>query len=225
MAGKEDDSQSTNALLAEILDVLRRMDGRLKGQDERIGLLERTMVIGKQDGAILGRVDTNVLRQMSADAYSPTAGSAIRHLVPRLNATARFGLRKSDELQGRRSSAWNDQQYVLDQLRRDSAHGSHDEIGASAMHRSQSLGRSIFKQKLWDTLSLPPLDLDQTGTSSDITIDHSALYAQYSPLKHGYPPKSLAGFSTSNTAFQRQKSYGIAMSATLGQFLQMGEWS
>ena len=180
MAGK-DDSRSTNALLAEILDVLRRMDGRLKGQDERIGLLERTMVIGKQDGAILSKIETNGLSPMSADAYSPTAGSAIRQLVPRLNATTRFGLRKSDELHGRRSSAWNDHQYVLDQLRLDSAHGGHDENGESAMHRSQSLGRGIFKQKLWDTPSLPPLDLDQIRTSSDMTIDYSTSYAHYPP--------------------------------------------
>jgi hypothetical protein len=181
MAGKEDDSHSTNALLAEILDVLRRTEGRLKGQDERISLLERTVVIGKQDGATPSRIDTNALRQTSADAYSPTAGSVIRQPVPWLNAAARFGLRKSDELQGRRSSAWSDHQYVLDQLRRDSAHGGHDERGSSAMHRGQNLGRGIFKQKTWDSLSLPSMDLDQDGTSSDVMIDNSASYTQYPP--------------------------------------------
>lgn len=183
MAGKEDNSNSTNALLTEILNVLKKMDGRLKGQDERIGLLERAMVIGKQDGAILSRIDTNALRQMSADAHSPTAGSTIRQVVPRLNAEARFGMRKSDELHGRRSSAWNDHQFVLEQLRRDSAHGGYDENGASAIHRSQSLGRGIFKQKLWDTLSLPPPDLDQARTSNDMTIDYSASYVHYPPPK------------------------------------------
>jgi len=157
------------------------MDGRLKGQDERIGLLERTMAMRKQDGAILSRIETNRLRQMSVDSYSPTAGVAIRQPIPRLNAAARFGPRKSDELQGRRSSAWNDYQNVLDQLRRDSAHGGHDENGASATHTSQSLGRGVFKQKMWDTMSLPPIDLDQNVTSSDMMIDHSVSYANYPP--------------------------------------------
>jgi hypothetical protein len=118
---------------------------------------------------------------MSVDAYSPTAGSAARQVVPRLNTAARFGLGRSDELQGRRSSAWNDHQYVLDQLRRDTAHGSHDEIGASAIHRSQSPGRGIFKRKTWDTPSLPSPNLDQGRASTDMTIDHSDSYAQYPP--------------------------------------------
>jgi hypothetical protein len=185
MAGKEDDSRSTNALLTEILDVLRRMDGRLKRQDERIGLLETTVAMGKRDGAVLSRLETNTPRHMSPDAYSPTAGSAVRQLVPRLNAAARFSLRKSDELQGRRFSAWSEHQDVLDQLRRDSAHGENSGVRGggvpSAMHRSQSLGRGILRQKMWDTLSLPPMDLDQTGTSNDMAIDHSASYAQYPP--------------------------------------------
>jgi hypothetical protein len=178
MAGKDDESRSTNALLAEILEVMRRMDGRLKVQDERIGLLETTVAIRKQDGATLSRIETNTLSQLSADAYSPTT---IRQLVPKLNAAAKFGVRKPDESYGRRSSVWTDHQDVLNQLRRESALGRHDESGANAMHRSNSVGRGIFKQKMWDTLSLPPLDAEQTRASIDMTIDHSTSYAQYPP--------------------------------------------
>ncbi len=178
MAGGDDDLRSTNDLLGDILDVLRRMDGRLKAQDERIGLIETTIATRTQDRAILNRIEPNTQRKMSADAYSPTS---IRQLVPRLNAAARFGLRKSDELQGRRSSAWTDHQDVLNQLRRESAVGGHDAAGASAMHRSQSLERGIFKQRMWDTLSLPPLDLEQNRASIEVKIDHSASYAEYPP--------------------------------------------
>jgi hypothetical protein len=220
MAGKDDDSRSTNALLAEILEVLRRMDSRLKVQDERIGSLETTVATRKQDGAILSRIETNTLSQLSADAYSPTT---IRQLVPKLNAAAKFGVRKSDESHGRRSSAWADHQDVLNQLRRESAHGRHDESGANAMHRSNSVGRGVFKQKMWDTLSLPLLDAEQTRTSIDMTIDHSASYAQYPPPQGWISAKISAGSLISNMASQRRGSYGIAMLVTLGQFLRTGE--
>lgn len=178
MAGKDNDSRDTNALLAEILEVLRRMDGRLKVQDERIGLLETTVATVKQDGAILGKIATNISSQLSAEAYSPTA---VKQLVPRLNAVARLGLGKSDGLHGRRSSAWTDHQDIINQLRRESAHGHQDENGENIMQRSNSLGRGIFKQKMWDTLSLPSMNLDQEGTSGHVALDNSASYAEYPP--------------------------------------------
>jgi hypothetical protein len=141
-------------------------------------LLETTVATRKQDGATRSRIETNTLSQLSADAYSPTT---IGQLIPKLNEAANFGVRKSDESYGRRSSVWTDHQDVLNQLRRESAHGRQDESGANAMHRSNSVGRGIFKQKMWDTLSLPPLDAEQTRTSIDMTVYHSASYAQYPP--------------------------------------------
>jgi hypothetical protein len=178
MAGKDDESRGTNVLLAEILEVLRRMDGRLKVQDERIGLLEKAVDTRKQEGPILSKIETNTSSQLLSDAYSPTA---VRQLVPRLNAAARLGLGKSNGLYGRRASAWTDHQDIMDQMRRESAQGHHDEKGDNIMHRSNSLGHGIFKQKMWDTLSLPPMNLDQGGTSDGIAIDNSTSYTQYPP--------------------------------------------
>jgi hypothetical protein len=186
MAGQENEPRSTNILLGEILDVLRRMDGRLQGQEQRIGLLEKALAIGNQDSGRLGKVELNPLRQMSSDSYSPTTSSAMKQLVPKLRSPAKYRLKIQDESHGRRFSAWNEQQDVLNQIRRDSIHSGRkstdDDKASSHLHRSHSLGPKgdIFRQRIFDTISLPPMD-DQKGPSGAMMIDYSASYAQYPP--------------------------------------------
>jgi hypothetical protein len=186
MAGQENESRSTNALLGEILDVLRRMDGRLQGQEKRIGLLEKTLAMGNQDPSILSRAELNPLRQMSGDSYSPTAGSKMTQPFPKLRTPAKYRLKMQDELHGRRFSAWNEHQDVLNQMRRDSIHSGRksasDDKASSALHRSNSLGPrgGIFRQTMFDAISLPPMD-GQRDPSDATVIDFSASYAQYPP--------------------------------------------
>lgn len=184
MAGQEIESRSTNALLGEILNVLRRMDGRLQGQEERISLLEKSLTVGSQDRTTLSKAELNSPRQMSGASYLPTADFEMKQLLPILRTPAKYRLKMQDELHGRRFSAWNEHQDVLNQLRRDSMHSgsksTSDDKATNGLHRSHSVGPKgvIFKQRIFDTISLPPMDSDQNGA---VMIDFSASYAQYPP--------------------------------------------
>lgn len=173
MIAKESDiTASTNALLTEILTVLKKIDGRMQIQDSRIACLEKTADPERRRAGILSRSHSSITRGRVQDLYAPEASH--RDQLYTLDSA----------LEGHESLARQTKPEGL------SSEGNSNSTEAMANTRGRMQSpdsvSSLARVGTFDTI--PPLTKpDQTGTSSDTKNENNDHYTKYPP-----PPRWIS---------------------------------
>jgi hypothetical protein len=168
-----DITASTNALLTEILTVLKKIDGRMQIQDSRITSLEKTADPERCLAGILSRSNSFITSGRVQDLYAPEESH--RDQLYTLN------------------SALEDHESLARQTERESlsseGNSNSTEVRANTRGKMQSLDSvsSLGRVGTFDTI--PPLTErpDQTGTSSDTKNENNDHYTKYPP-----PPRWIS---------------------------------
>jgi hypothetical protein len=193
VAEESDITTGTNALLTEILAVLKKIDGQMQIQDSRIASLEKTADPERRLGGMLNESHSFITKGRVQDLYAPEASH--RDQPHTLASTS-----EDHESRAR--------QTVRESL--SSEGNSNDtEAMANTRGRMQSLDSafSFARVRTFDTI--PPLTekLDQGGTSSDTKKENNDHYTKYPP-----PPRWI---STRELGTHHGIGYGLPEAGAL----------
>jgi hypothetical protein len=173
IAEESDIMASTNALLTDILTVLKKIDGRMQIQDSRIASLEKTADPERRRARILSRSHSFITMGRVQDPYAPEASH--RDELYTLAST----------LEGHESLARQTERESL----LSEGNSNSTEAMANTRDRMQSLDSAFSLARVGTFDTIPPLTEkpDQAGTSSETKKENNDHYTKYPP-----PPRWIS---------------------------------
>lgn len=202
MSDEVDRQVATNALLTDILDVLKRIDGRLQTQDSRIESLEKIALRGLH-GAASSSESTSIF----------THDKASHTNLPRVSS--RSWLRS-------RASMWEDDenQTSPSKVKCSSRNKSIDnETMDSSRGKLHSISKSVglSRSGTWETVPPPSMESEQEIFSSDTKKDSTNSYAKY--------PPPWRWISTKNLGRHLDVQYGLPEAEALWNIFVGDSWT